>query len=115
VEVHIFSPDYGEAGFTRPYPPCGYEHDPGNWCFSRPRPRRGVDPDAESFPWAVQTVVQGLRRRLGLPAERTRGELAGLLGVPPETLEAWERLECSHEDRRRFTEAVRRALEGKRE
>jgi hypothetical protein len=114
VGVHLFSPDYGEAGFTRPCPTCGHEYDPGNWYFSRPCPRCGMDPDAESFPEAVQSVVQGLRRRLGLSTERVRGELAGLLGIPPETLEAWERLECSYGDWRRFTEAVRRVLERER-
>jgi hypothetical protein len=115
VEVHIFSPDYGEAGFTQPCPACGHEYDPGDWCFSRPCPRCGMEPDAESFPEAVQTVVQGLQQRLGLSAERALGELAGLLGVPPEALEAWERLERSHEDWRRSAEAVRGLLEGKRE
>jgi len=73
-----------------------------------------MGPDAESFPEAVQSVVQGLRRHLGLSVERVREEPAGLLGVPPETPEAWERPERSHEDWRRFTEAVRRFLERER-
>ncbi len=114
MEVHLFSPDYGEAGFTRPCPACGHEYDPGDWCFARPCPRCGMDPEAESFPWAVQTVVEGLGRRLGLPAEQVRGELARLIGISPEALEAWERLECSHENWRRFTKAVRRFLERER-
>ncbi len=111
---HLFSPGYGEAGFTRPCPACGHECDPGDRCFARPCPRCGMEPEPESFPWAVQTVVEGLGRRLGLPAEGVRGELARLIGISPEALEAWERLECSHEDWRRFTEAVRRALERER-
>jgi len=42
MRIHIFRPDYGEAGFTLPCPACGREHDPGDWYFARPCP--GVSP-----------------------------------------------------------------------
>jgi hypothetical protein len=72
MRIHVFRPDYGEAGFTLPCPACGHEYDPGDWYFSRPCPRCGLDTDGDSLPWWVHSVVQGLRHRLGLPVERVR-------------------------------------------
>jgi len=62
-------------------------------------------------PWWVRSVVQGLRHRLGLPVERVREELAGLIGVSPKTLKGWEYRYCSPDNWRRFAEAVKAFLE----
>jgi hypothetical protein len=59
----------------------------------------------------VRSVVQGLRHRLGLPVERVREGLAGLIGVSPKTLKGWEYRYCSPDSWRRFAEAVRIFLE----
>jgi hypothetical protein len=83
MRIHIFSPDYGEAGFTRPCPACGHEYDPGDWYFARPCPRCGLDTDGDSLPWWVHSVVQGLRHRFNLPVERVREELADILHISP--------------------------------
>jgi hypothetical protein len=111
MRIHIFRPDYGEAGFTLPCPACGHEYDPGDWYFSRPCPRCGLDTDGDSLPWWVHSVVQGLRHRLGLPVERVREGLAGLIGVSPKTLKGWEYRYCSPQNWRRFAEAVKAFLE----
>jgi hypothetical protein len=111
MRIHVFSPDYGKAGFTLPCPACGHEYDPGDWYFSRPCPRCGLDTDGDSLPWWVHSVVQGLRHRLGLPVERVREGLAGLIGVSPKTLKGWEYRYCSSQNWRRFAEAVKAFLE----
>jgi hypothetical protein len=59
--IHVFRPDYGEAGFARPYPACGHEYDPGDWYFSRPCPRCGLGADGDSLPWWVHSAIQGLQ------------------------------------------------------
>jgi len=109
--IHVFRPDYGEAGFTQPCPACGHEYNPGDWCFSRPCPRCGLDADGDSLPWWVHSVVEGLRHRFNLPAEWVREELARLIGVSPETLREWEYRYCSPDSWRRFAEAVKAFLE----
>jgi len=110
VRIHIFTPDYGEAGFTWPCPACGHEYDPGDWYFTRPCPRCGLDTDGDSLPWWVHSVVQGLRHRYNLPVEKVRKELAGYLGISPKTLKRWEYRYCSRNNWQRFAEAVRAFL-----
>jgi hypothetical protein len=107
MRIHVFRPDYGEAGFTRPCPACGHEYDPGDWYFARPCPRCGLDTDGDSLPWWVHSVVQGLRHRFNLPVTRVREELADILHISPKTLKKWEYQYCSPKNWHRFTRAVR--------
>ncbi len=107
MRIHIFRPDYGEAGFTWPCPACGHEYDPGDWYFARPCPRCGLDTDGDSLPWWVHSVVQGLRHRFNLPVERVREELADILHISPKTLKGWEYRHCSPKNWHRFARAVR--------
>jgi len=106
MRIHVFRPDYGEAGFTLPCPACGHGYDPGNWYFARPCPRCGLDTNEDCLPWWVHSVVRGLCHRFDLPATKVREELGAILHISIYTFKRWEYHHCSRKNWQRFAKAV---------